>query len=327
MEPATPLENNEIVLNAGRDVLNKEAQSLLSLANMLDLNFSKAVQIILEISKNKGRVIVTGMGKSGHIGSKIAATLASTGTPAFAVHPGEASHGDLGMIMKDDAVLALSHSGETKELGDIVAHCARFNIPLIAMTGKENSALGRAADVCLLNGVTSEACPLNIAPTTSTTTTLALGDALAVALMNLRGFKSEDFASFHPGGKLGSQLLNAGSLMVTDIPLVAETSKMSEALLEITEKRLGVVGVTDKKGKLTGVITDGDLRRHMGADILEKTAKSVMSSSPKTISEELLSSAAVHMMQENKITALFVVKDNKPIGVLHIHNCLQAGVV
>lgn len=321
----TSEENATII--AGKDVLIKEAESLIFLANNLGSNFSKAVDLMYNLTETKGRVIVTGMGKSGHIGTKIAATLASTGTPSFAVHPGEASHGDLGMITEDDAVLAFSHSGETKELGDILGHCARFNIPIIAITREKTSTLGKAANICLENGVTKEACPMNIAPTSSTTATLALGDALAVAIMGRRGFKPSDFASFHPGGKLGSKLSSVSSLMVKEIPLVSEDSLMDKALLEISEKRLGIVGVISETGVLTGIITDGDLRRHMTENIMQKTAKEVMSSSPKTITKDTLATAAVHTMQENKITALFVLQNNKPVGVLHIHNCLQAGVI
>tara|TARA_R110000868_G_scaffold218576_2_gene469091 strand:+ start:20182 stop:21165 length:984 start_codon:yes stop_codon:yes gene_type:complete len=327
MNTVAKLNVNDAAMAAGRDVLKKEAESLLFLAENLDGNFVEAVDLMFNLSAKKGRVIVTGMGKSGHIGAKIAATLASTGTPSFAVHPGEASHGDLGMITEDDAVLAFSHSGETKELGDILGHCARFNIPLIAITRARTSTLGKAANICLENGVTTEACPMNIAPTSSTTATLALGDALAVAIMRRRGFKPEDFANFHPGGKLGSKLSTVSTLMVRDIPLVSEVSTMDKVLLMISEKRLGIVGVTNDMGVLTGIITDGDLRRHMGADILNKTAKDVMSSSPKTITEDIMATAAVHIMQENKITALFVLENKKPVGVLHIHNCLQAGVI
>ena len=311
----------------GKDVLLKEAACLENLAQNLGETFTNAVSLLLKTTQNKGRVIVTGMGKSGHIGAKIAATLASTGTPSFAVHPGQASHGDLGMITPDDAVLAFSHSGETKELGDILAHCARFNVPLIAITGKSASTLGQAADICLVNGVTQEACPINLAPTSSTTATLALGDALAVALMHRQGFKPEDFANFHPGGKLGSKLLHVAELMNKDLPQVQENSPMSDAVLEISQKRLGVVGVVNTEGQLTGVITDGDLRRHMSDDILSRTAGDVMTKSPKVIAPTILASKAVHLMQENKITALFVVDEGQPVGVLHIHDCLQAGVI
>jgi arabinose-5-phosphate isomerase len=208
-----------------------------------------------------------------------------------------------------------------------LAHCARFNVPLIAITGKNTSTLGKAADICLVNGVSKEACPINLAPTSSTTATLALGDALAIALMHRRGFEPADFANFHPGGKLGSKLMLVSELMEKDMPLVNEETQMSEVVLQISEKRLGVVGVVGSEGQLLGVITDGDLRRQMSDDILSQNAKDVMTVAPKTIFHDVLASKAVHMMQENKITALFVLEGQKPVGVLHIHNCLQAGVI
>ena len=316
--------------HVGADVLTQEAAALSNLASSLGDDFARAVELIQHA---KGRVIVTGMGKSGHIGAKIAATLASTGTPAFFVHPGEASHGDLGMVTREDVVIGISHSGETKELADILAYCARFNVPLIALTGKPASALGSAADVALINGVTKEACPLNLAPTTSTTATLALGDALAVTLMHARGFKPEDFANFHPGGKLGAQLLKVKDIMVKgkDLPLVAEHTPMREALLEITGKSLGLVGVVGEQGQLCGVITDGDLRRHMNDGLLDIAARDIMSTGPLTTRPDMLASAAVALMQDNdkkrNITALFVMDGNKPVGVIHIHHCLRAGVV
>lgn len=327
MSTAVQANQSGFDIQNGKDVLLKEAACITFLAENLNGEFSEAVEVLYKVSSNKGRVIVTGMGKSGHIGAKIAATLASTGTPSFAVHPGEASHGDLGMITPDDAVLAFSHSGETKELGDILAHCARFNVPLIAITGKNGSTLGKAADICLVNGVTKEACPINLAPTSSTTATLALGDALAVALMHRYGFKPEDFANFHPGGKLGSKLLMVSELMEKDIPVVREAAPMSDAILQISEKRLGVTGVINEEGGLTGIITDGDLRRHMTTDVMTKQASDIMTVSPKTITGDVLASKAVHLMQEKKITSLFVIDDGKPVGVLHIHNCLQAGVI
>ena len=317
------------VLTSGRDVLEQEAAALIALAKSLDGAFEEAVELVLA-GTEKGRVIITGMGKSGHVGAKIAATMASTGTPAYFVHPGEASHGDLGMITTSDVVLAISHSGGTKELGDIIAHCQRFSVPLICIVGKADSTLGRAANVCLSTGVTQEACPLNLAPTTSTTATLALGDALAVALMTMRGFRKEDFAGFHPGGGLGSRLAKVADLMAKgdDLPVVSETTPMQDAILEMTEKRLGLVGVVDAGGMLSGIVTDGDLRRKMSADLLTKTAADIMTRSPSTIDASTLAAAAVHMMQSRKITALFVLDDmRRPQGVLHIHHCLQAGVV
>jgi arabinose-5-phosphate isomerase len=319
----------QAIVASGREVLEKEAAALTRLANQLDGAFEKAVELILTVT-GKGRVIVTGMGKSGHVGAKIAATMASTGTPAYFVHPGEASHGDLGMVTADDVVLAISHSGGTKELGDMIAHCKRFGVPLVCIVGKQDSVLGRAADVCLTTGVTEEACPLNLAPTTSTTATLALGDALAVALMTLRGFRKEDFAGFHPGGGLGSRLARVADLMAkdADLPLVPETATMQQAIVEMTSKRLGLIGVTDSGGLLSGVITDGDLRRHLSPELLSRTAAEVMSRSPSTIAADQLAAAAVQVMQARKITALFVVDDlRRPQGVLHIHHCLQAGVI
>lgn len=318
-------------LQSAREVLHKEAAALNRLADRLDEKFVKAVELM---AGSRGRVIVTGMGKSGHIGAKIAATLASTGTPAFFVHPGEASHGDLGMITRDDVVIAISHSGETRELTDLLAFCARFKVPLIAMVGKPESTLAQAATVALVNGVTEEACPLNLAPTTSTTAMLALGDALAVSLMLHKGFQPEDFAQFHPGGKLGSRLLRVRQLMVTgvDVPLVDQKSLMSEVLLEMSSKALGLVGVTDENDKLIGMITDGDLRRHMSENLLHLTATQVMTANPMTISADMLATAAVGLMQDNdkkrNITALFVVDaQHKPEGVIHIHHCLRAGVI
>jgi arabinose-5-phosphate isomerase len=310
-----------------RDVLVKEAAALSALAATIGAAFERSVDLLLAV---KGRIVVTGMGKSGHIGAKIAATLASTGTPAFFVHPGEASHGDLGMITDADAVLALSHSGETRELGDILAYCQRFGVPLVALTGKADSTLAKAATVTLLDGVTEEACPLNLAPTTSTTAMLALGDALAVALLQRRGFAKEDFARFHPGGKLGSRLSKVADLMAKGdrIPLVGLSTPMNDAILEMTAKRLGLVGVTNPDGTLAGLITDGDLRRHLSPELLTKPAQSVMTKNPVTVRGHSSAASAVHIMQERKITAVFVVDEGKrPFGVLHIHDCLQAGVI
>lgn len=328
---ATPISSAQHDLQSARDVLHKEAEALNRMAEQLDENFVKAVEIL---AQSRGRVIISGMGKSGHIGAKIAATLASTGTPAFFVHPGEASHGDLGMITRDDVVIAISHSGETRELSDLLAFCARFKVPLIAMVGRETSTLAQAADVVLLNRVTEEACPLNLAPTTSTTAMLALGDALAVSLMLHKGFRPEDFAQFHPGGKLGSRLLRVRQLMVTgsDVPLVDNRTLMSAVLLEMSSKALGLVGVTDADDKLIGMITDGDLRRHMNSNLLTKTAAEVMTAGPMTIGPDALATAAVALMQDNEkkrnITALFVVDaQHRPEGVIHIHHCLRAGVI
>lgn len=307
-------------------VLSEEAQSLQKLEQSLGADFENAVEVIFN---TKGRVIVTGMGKSGHVGAKIAATLASTGTPAFFVHPGEASHGDLGMITAEDVVIALSHSGGTKELGDVLAHCNRFSVPLIALTGKKESMLGKAADITLLNGVEKEACPIRLAPMSSTTATLALGDALAAALMSLHGFKPEDFATFHPGGKLGSKLSRVEELMHVgeSVPTVMPETKMDQAILEMSQKRLGLVTVQDASGCLKGIITDGDLRRHMGADILSKSVEEIMTTQPFVVEPSILAAKAVGLMQDKSVTALVVVDGSQVKGIIHIHDCLQAGVV
>lgn len=304
-------------------VIEIEAEGLRMLAATLDENFTRAVETILQA---RGRVIVSGMGKSGHIGRKIAATLASTGTPAQFVHPAEASHGDLGMVTRDDVALVLSNSGETPELSDIIAHTRRFRIPLIGVASRPGSTLLTQSDVAIVLPQAAEACGTGVVPTTSTTMTLALGDALAVALMEHREFTPEHFRTFHPGGKLGARLAKVADLMHEDMPLVKEDTPMSEALLRISQKGFGVVGVTDADGALSGVITDGDLRRHMEG-LLSHTAAEVMTRNPRTITADQLAEAAVAVMNERKITCLFVVEGNRPRGILHIHDCLRAGVV
>ncbi|WP_415183471.1 KpsF/GutQ family sugar-phosphate isomerase [Phaeovulum sp.] len=313
-------------LETARRVIGIEAEGLKALAQSLDGSFATAVQVILAA---KGRVIVSGMGKSGHVGRKITATLASTGTPAQFVHPAEASHGDLGMVTRDDVALVLSNSGETPELSDIVAHCKRFSIPLIGVAGRAGSTLLRQADVAIVLPQAAEACGTGVVPTTSTTMTLALGDALAVALMEHRKFTPEHFRTFHPGGKLGARLAKVGDLMHDDLPLVSQSTPMGDALLEISQKGFGVVGVTDGAGALVGVITDGDLRRHMEG-LLSHTAAEVMTHAPRTIEPGALAEKAVAAMNERKITSLFVVAPDAggvPCGILHIHDCLRAGVV
>lgn len=310
-------------LATGRKVITIEAEGLTALAAGLDESFARAVETIL---KAKGRVIVSGMGKSGHIARKIAATFASTGTPAQFVHPAEASHGDLGMVTRDDVALMLSNSGETPELADMIAHTRRFSIPLIGVASRPDSTLLRQSDVALVLPQAPEACGSGVVPTTSTTMTLALGDAIAVALMEHRRFTPEMFRTFHPGGKLGAKLSKVSDLMHTDMPLVSETTPMSEALLEISRKGFGVVGVTDARGDLVGIITDGDLRRHM-AGLLEHNAAEVMTRNPRTITPGVLAEAAVAVMNERKITCLFAVDGRRPVGILHIHDCLRAGVV
>ena len=310
-------------LNTARQVIRTEAEGLAQLAAGLDDSFNQAITLILAA---KGRVIVSGMGKSGHVGRKIAATLASTGTPAQFVHPAEASHGDLGMVTQGDVALVLSNSGETPEIADIVAHTRRFGIPLIGVAGREGSTLLRQSDVALLLPPAPEACGTGVVPTTSTTMTLALGDALAVALMEHRRFTPEHFRTFHPGGKLGARLSKVGDMMHRDLPLVAEDAPMADALLIISQKGFGVTGVTDAQGRLTGIITDGDLRRHMQG-LLDQTAAQVMTRGPRSIGPEALAEAALAEMQGRKITSLFVVEDGRPVGILHIHDFLRIGAV
>jgi arabinose-5-phosphate isomerase len=306
-------------------VLRTEAEALASLADALDARFAHAIELLDAID---GRVIVTGMGKSGHVARKIAATLASTGTPAQFVHPGEASHGDLGMITRKDAVIALSNSGETSELTDILAYTRRYGIPLIAMTRRSRSTLGDQADVALVLPQSPEACPLGLAPTTSTTMMMALGDAIAVALLERRGFSAADFKVFHPGGSLGRQLLRVVDVMHRDgaVPLAAEDTPMGEALLVMTAKSFGCVGITDSEGRLVGVVTDGDLRRHMAPGLLAERAGAVMTLAPKTIRPGALAVEALGVMNDRAITSLFVTEDGRPIGIVHIHDCLRAGV-
>ncbi|WBU52708.1 SIS domain-containing protein [Paracoccus sp. SCSIO 75233] len=310
-------------LDTARRVIATENAGLAALSDSLGASFDQAVETILAAT---GRVVVSGMGKSGHIGRKIAATLASTGTPAQFVHPAEASHGDLGMVAKGDVAIVISNSGETPEIADIVAHTRRFDIPLIGIASRENSTLIRQSDVALLLPTAEEACGKGIVPTTSTTMTLALGDALAVALMEHRRFTPEHFRTFHPGGKLGAQLSRVGDLMHEDMPLVAEDTPMTDALLTISQKGYGVTGVTGADGRLVGIITDGDLRRHMDG-LLDRRAADVMTASPRTIRADQLAEAALAEMQSRKITCLFAVDEGVPRGILHIHDCLRAGMV
>ncbi|MEN9851567.1 MAG: hypothetical protein RL128_1730 [Pseudomonadota bacterium] len=313
-------------LATGRRVISREAEALTLLGESLGDSFGRAVEVILAA---KGRVIVSGMGKSGHIARKIAATLASTGTPAHFVHPAEASHGDLGMVTTGDVALVLSNSGETSELADIVAHTRRFSIPLIGVAGRDGSTLLRQSDVAILLPPAPEACETGIVPTTSTTMTLALGDALAIALMEHRAFTPEHFRMFHPGGKLGAKLLKVRDLMHAELPLIGQDRPMGDALLEISRKGFGVVGVTDDAGLLAGIVTDGDLRRHMEG-LLALTAGQVMTRAPRTVAPDALAETAVALMNDRKITCLFVVDPAQPgqvRGILHIHDCLRAGVV
>ena len=312
-------------LATGRRVIAREAAALTLLADALGPGFGAAVELILAA---RGRVIVSGMGKSGHIARKIAATFASTGTPAQFVHPAEASHGDLGMVMRGDVALLLSNSGETPELADLIAHTRRFDIALIGVAGREGSTLLRQADVAILLPPAAEACDQGIVPTTSTTMTLALGDALAIALMEHRHFTPDQFRVFHPGGKLGARLLTVRDLMHSELPLVPGPTPMREALLTMSRQGFGVVGVTDDTGALAGVVTDGDLRRHMDG-LLTLTAAQVMTPAPRTIGPDALAQKAVAVMNERKITSLFVVDpagSRAAVGLIHIHDCLRAGV-
>jgi arabinose-5-phosphate isomerase len=318
------------ILATARQVLTTEAEALQTLAAALDDRMERAVTLLAEAT---GRVIVSGMGKSGHVARKIAATMASTGTPAMFVHPAEASHGDLGMIVAGDAVLALSNSGETPELFDLIAHARRFGLPLVAITGGAESTLARAADVPLILPPVPEACPMGLAPTTSTTMQLALGDALAVALLSRRGFTAADFRVFHPGGKLGARLSRVGDLMhgAAELPLASGETRMDQAIVAMTAKRFGCLGIVDGDGRLAGIVTDGDLRRALDKEqavpLLAREAGAVMTRAPCTITADALAADALRVMNARSITALFVVDaDGRPIGILHIHDLLRAGV-
>ncbi len=315
-------------LDIARDVLTTEAAGLQALAATLGPEFAHAVD---GLAAATGRIVVSGMGKSGHVARKIAATLASTGTPAMFVHPAEASHGDLGMIVRGDAVLALSNSGETTELADLVAHARRFGLPLIAITANADSTLAQAADVALLLPAAKEACPMGLAPTTSTTMQMALGDALAVALLKRRGFTAADFRGFHPGGRLGAHLRRVRDLMHTGdaVPLAPSGLRMDQALVLMTEKRFGCLGVTGLDGRLLGIVTDGDLRRAMGPDLLTKPVDDIMTRAPRTIGPDALAVEALHAMNahDRPVTALFVTGgDGEIAGILHIHDLLRAGL-
>ena len=317
-------------VNAALRVLALEADGIRTLARSLDGSFSQAVEILAKVghSRSGGRVVISGMGKSGHIARKIAATLASTGTPAQFVHPAEASHGDLGMITAMDAVLCLSNSGETPELGDLVAHAKRFDVPLIGMVGRAGSTLAQAANVALVLPPMPEACPLGLAPMTSTTVMLALGDALAAALLERKGFTPEQFQVLHPGGKLGKALIKVGDIMHVgdDVPLLRLGAAMREAILTMSAKGFGCVGIVDAQDKLVGIITDGDLRRHIDDDILARTVDEVMTRMPKTIRPQALAAEALGQMNANKITALFVTEDGRLKGIVRVHDILRAGV-
>ena len=326
---AEAIDGRSDVIASALRVLALESEGIAALKTALggDLGgaFCQAVDIIRGTT---GRLVVTGMGKSGHIGRKIAATMASVGTPAYFVHPGEASHGDMGIIRPDDVVLALSNSGETAELGDIIGYCSRFGIDLIGITGDPESALAEASTVALTMPRSAEACPLGLAPTTSTAMALALGDALAVALLERRGFSADDFQVLHPGGRLGRRLTRIADIMHTGdaMPLVRPNDRMAEVLIVMTTRRLGCAGVVDAAGDLVGIITDGDLRRHMDAGLISREASAVMTSDPITIRPEALAAEALGLMNAREITGLFAVRDGAPVGFVHLHDCLREGV-
>ena len=321
-------------LAAARRVLSFASEALTALSTALDGEFVRALDLILAAQEDGkgGRVIVSGMGKSGHIARKIAATLSSTGTPAYFVHPAEASHGDLGAITQDDVLLMLSWGGETAELSDLITYAKRFRIPLIGIASNGDSTLMQAADIRLLLPRAPEACPMGLAPTTSTTMMLSLGDALAVALMERKGFSPDQYRDFHPGGSLGRALIRVSDLMHTgaELPLAGEDSVMSDVLLIMASGRLGCVGVVDANGALIGIVTDGDIRRHIESDLARRTAGQVMTRGPKIAYPGQLAAEALALMTEKKITQLFVLEPGdagkKPIGVLHIHDCLRAGL-
>jgi arabinose-5-phosphate isomerase len=323
-------EQTEAHLATARRVLTTEGEALLQLSAFLNDSFHDAIELI---SAAEGRVIVTGMGKSGHVGKKIAATMASTGTPAFFVHPAEASHGDMGMIVRGDVVLALSNSGEAKELLDLIEYTRRFAIPLIGITSRPGSTLGTRSDVVLLLPGCPEACPNGLAPTTSTTMTMAMGDALAITLLERKGFTAKDFKVYHPGGKLGQQLMRVSEIMHKDqaLPIASENVTVADAVKIISDKGFGCIALTAADGTLSGIITDGDIRRQIADGLLDKPARAVMSKTPRTVSPETLVAESMAIMNDlkntfRKITTLIVVDgENKPVGLLHLHDCLRAG--
>jgi arabinose-5-phosphate isomerase len=309
--------------------LDLECEGLQALRATLDLHLKEPFRVaVTTLAAARGRVIVTGIGKSGHIGQKLAATFASTGTPAFFVHPSEASHGDLGMITREDVIVAISWSGESAELGNILTYSRRFKVPTIAITSRAESALAKQSDVVLELPRAKEACPHGLAPTTSTTMQLAIGDCLAIALLESKGFTAHDFSVFHPGGSLGANLKFVADVMHSgeQLPLVTEDKVMSEALVIMTQKSFGCLGVVDGKGRLVGMITDGDLRRHMGPELLKARVQDIMTKKPNTLSPGILASAALEQINSLKRTQMFVVDKGKPVGVVHVHDLLRAGV-
>jgi len=310
------------IIRIAKKVINTEINGLMTLSKKIGKDFVKAINIL---KKTNGKIVVTGVGKSGIIAKKIASTLSSTGSPAQFIHSTEASHGDLGMINKKDTVLAFTFSGKTTELNDIFIYSKEKKIPLIIVTGKSNSNLENIATICIEISNLKEACPLNLAPTTSTTAMLALGDAIAVSLMISGKFTKKNFYSYHPGGQLGKKLLLVKNVMHSGkkLPLIRENVPMTTAIIEMTKKRFGCLGVISKSNKLLGIITDGDLRRHMGNGILEKKTSYIMTKKPKTVDQNIFAIEALEIMKKNKITQVFVTKNNKPIGILHIHDCIE----
>ena len=311
-------------IKTGRKVIDIEIKALNLLKNYISKDFVKVVNLLL---KNKGKIIVSGIGKSGHIASKIASTLSSVGSPSFYIHPSEANHGDLGMLEKKDVVILISNSGETSELINLILYCKKLSIPIISITSELNSTLSKESNLNLLIPKNIEACPLELAPTSSTTCTLALGDALAVTLLKKKKFTESDFRELHPGGKLGQMLSEVKDVMKinVDIPLIVESKKMSYAILEMTSKGEGCVGVVSKKNELIGIITDGDIRRNMNPELLNKNVKEIMTRKPKTLSPNTLISKALKIMNEESITNIFITKQKKPIGIIHMHDMLKSG--
>ena len=309
-------------IKTGRKVIDIEIKALNLLKNYISNDFVKVVNLLL---KNKGKIIVSGIGKSGHIASKIASTLSSVGSPSFYIHPSEANHGDLGMLEKKDVVILISNSGETSELINLILYCKKLGISIISITSEPNSTLSRESNLNLLIPKNIEACPLELAPTSSTTCTLALGDALAVTLLKKKKFTESDFRELHPGGKLGQMLSEVKDVMKinVDIPLIVESKKMSYAILEMTSKGEGCVGVVSKKNELIGIITDGDIRRNMNPELLNKNVKEIMTRKPKTLSPNTLISKALKIMNEESITNIFITKQKKPIGIIHMHDMLK----
>jgi arabinose-5-phosphate isomerase len=328
-KPKSGDEPGSRLISSALRTLDAEAGGISALAAALRDGLGASLIAAVELIRGaQGRLIVTGMGKSGHIGRKIAATFASTGTPAFFVHPGEASHGDLGMITPDDVIMALSWSGETVELKNLIDYSRRFRIGLIAVTAEPDSTLGRACDVALVLPQAREACPHNLAPTTSSLMQLALGDALAIALLESRGFSELDFRLLHPGGRLGAMLKFIRDVMRSGdaMPLAASGSRMSEAIVEMSAKGVGCVGIVNTLGELIGIITDGDLRRHMRPGLIEASVDEVMTKGPKTCRPDQLVSEIIEMLNASKITAIFVVENGRPVGVVHLHDLLRVGV-